>query len=237
MPKSAQRRNVLQMKDCQFCGESIKDTAYHCNHCNQTQRDQLLLSIRLIRIQVVRYLTFFLALSAPLGIITLYIGEFETSMELLHDSIKMFAWSVFGLLMLPLIAHSLPKSFFSDVKVPYTIERIKHCRRMMFRNLLLYPVLSAFFVYGQIKLIVNRPNFNDFRTHLKTEKSFSEKDITDETAFLFFTVHMVANTKKGSRVFAGINNKFYSFDPQIFIEFIERRSKINSKIISKANSK
>ncbi len=207
----------MKIKDCQFCGESIKDTAYHCNHCNHTQKDKALLSVRLIRIQVIRYLTFFLALLAPLGVFSFYIGEWSTSGQMVFELGKLVWVCICGFIFLSLFYHLVPESYLEDVKVPYMLDRIKYCRRMMVRNLLLFPALSVFLIYGQIKLAANRPDYNDFRAYLKTEKSFTEKDIVGEMRLPFLTIHIIENAK-GMRYYAGLNNKFYPFDPKIFTE-------------------
>ena len=205
------------MKDCQFCGEGINETSYYCHNCQHLQKDRALLLERFYRVQILRYASMSPLIVLPLTTLCFYLDKLEWSLAILLNAGQFILIGLICFPLLPMVFGALPESWFKDVKTPYLLERIVHGNRMMVRNWVIFPAVSCLLVFAQIRLAQTKPSMKEFRAFLKKEKLYSEKAILVEGECDLLTYHLVANAE-GFRLFVGLNNGFYSFDPSVFSE-------------------
>jgi hypothetical protein len=211
----------MSSKNCQFCGETMRENAYHCNHCNHDQKSETFLISRYIGLFIVRHSALVLSVIAPLSVFSFLANAAIVSGYLLFVAAFVIGaaifYSYFGKVILFLTPNALIR--YLELNVPYLLERVEVCRLKAIRNWIIFPIISALLVWGIFKLPANKPTREGFSQHVSTY-IYQNAQIEVLYSCPMFDAYSVSDSKGVFGFYLGIAQNYIAVIPPEYIKLI-----------------
>jgi hypothetical protein len=213
-PPPGKHITKMSSKNCQFCGETMRENAYHCNHCNRDQKSETFLISRYIGLFIVRHSAIVLSVITPLIVFFFLANAAIVSGYLAYASIVIIGAAIFysyiGKALLFLIPNFLIRHL--DLSIPYLLERVEICRLKAIRNWIIFPILSLIMVWGIFKLPGNKPTKAGFTEYAKANIQANPK-IEVFYSCPMFDVYKISNEDDLRGLYFGIAKNYISVIP------------------------
>lgn len=204
----------MSSKNCQFCGETMRENAYYCNHCNHDQKSETFLISRYIGLFIVRHSAIVLSLAAVLATFFFLANAAIVSGYLAYASTVIIGAAIFysyvGKALLFLIPNFLIRHL--DLSIPHLLERVEVCRLKAIRNWIIFPILSLLMIWGIFKLPANKPSRAGFTEYAKANIQ-ANPTIKVFYSCPMFDVYMVAGEEDLRTMYLGIAQNYIGVVP------------------------